>query len=159
MKRFEFRLERLLRVRQQTEKVKRQRLAAIRRDVEREQAILERLKGSRDNVLNELRAYSLQGVLDIPCVVDCYYRLQLIDDCIKAQKAVIDNLKRKEALERQAVIAARRDRKAVENLRDRAYAKHLHEQARIEQRFLDEVGLVQYMKEGGDKTNERSILG
>lgn len=159
MKRFKFPLERLLRVRQQTEKVKRQRLAAIRRDVEREQAILERLKSSKESVLNELKAHSLQGVLDIPCVVDCYYRLQLIDDCIQAEKAVIDNLKRKEAMERQAVIAARRDRKVTENLRARAYARYLQEGAYLEQRFLDEIGLVQYMKEGGDKTNERSVLG
>ncbi len=57
------------------------------------------------------------------------------------------------------VIIAGRDRKVVENLRSRAYAEYLEEGARLEQRFIDEIGLVQYMRKGGDEINERSVLG
>ena len=159
MKRFEFRLERLLRVRLQKEKVKRQGLAAIQRDIEKEQATLERLNRSKCLAFEELRTHSLQETLDIPGVINCYYHLQAINESIQAQKAVINTLRQDEAVEREAVIAARRDRKAVENLRDQAYAGYLQEVARVEQGFLDEIGLIQYMQRGGDEKNERSILG
>ncbi len=158
MKRFKFPLERLLKVRQQREQARRQDLAAIQRDIERGQVILERLDFFKDDTLDELRNRSLQGSLDIPGVIDCHYRLQVIAEHIKSKKAVIAALREEEAVERQGVITARRDKKVVENLKGRAYARYLEEGARLEQRLLDEIGIVQYMKEGGDDVNERSVL-
>ncbi len=159
MKKFEFRLEKLLRVRLQAEKVKKQGLAAIRCEIEREEAKLERLNRSKGVTFDELRTHSLQETLDIPGVLHCYCRLQAIDENIQVQKTAINTLGQEEALKRQAVIAARRDRKVVENLKERAHARHLKEVARLEQRFLDEIGLIQYIKEGGDGRNESSVLG
>lgn len=159
MKKFEFRLDNLLRVRLQTEKVTKQGLAAIRHDIEREEAKLERLKGLKGAAFDELRAHGLKETLDISAVMDCYYHLQVINEGIQAQEAVIRTLRQEEAVRREAAIAARQDRKVVENLRDRAYAGHLQEVARLEQGFLDEISLVQYIKEGGDRENESRVLG
>jgi flagellar export protein FliJ len=159
MKKFEFRLEKLMEVRRQAEKVRRQRLADIQRDIARELAMLERLNGLKDDALDELRMRGLQEALDIPGVVDGICHLQVISKQIGAQKTVIDTLRREEAHRRQEVITARRDRKVAENLRNQAYAEYLQERARLEQRFLDEIGLVQYIKGGGDEISERSVSG
>lgn len=159
MKKFRFRLAKLLEVRRQAEKVRKQRLAAIQRDIERESAMLEELVACKDCILDELRIHGLKEALDIPGVIDCHYRLQVTDEHIRAQEAAIDALRQEESRKMRKVIIAGRDRKVVENLRSRAYAEYLEEGARLEQRFIDEIGLVQYMRKGGDEINERSVLG
>lgn len=159
MKKFKFRLTRLLEVRRQAEKVRKQRLAAIQRDIERESEMLKRLIACKNHIMDELRMHGLQETLDIASVMDCQYRLQVITEHIRMRNTAICGLRQEESLKRKEVIVARRDRKVVENLRGRAYARYLQEGVRLEQRFLDEIGLVQYMKEGGDKTNEWRVLG
>ncbi len=157
MKRFRFRLRRLLEVRRLRESIKRQELEEVRRELDRQRRILSALEQAHEGSVNDLRV-GFQGTLDLERIAVYHRYLGLLAHLIEGQRAVLESFVREEAARRVAVIEARRDRRIVEKLKDRAYARFLEQAAREEQAFLDEVSTVRYTREGGDELVGGSIL-
>ncbi|NLG79667.1 MAG: flagellar export protein FliJ [Firmicutes bacterium] len=150
MRRFRFRLQKLLEVRRLKEDALRQELARAQEALQREKAVLERLGAAHGATLEELRA-SVGGTLDVQWIAAYHRYLGFLAHRIEEQRAVVDRAAREEAAKREALIAARRARKVVEKLKERAYARYCEEVAREEQAFLDEVGTTRYVRKGGEE--------
>lgn len=157
MTRFRFRLQKLLEVRRLKEDALRQELARAQEALQREKAVLERLGAAHGATLEELRA-SVGGTLDVQWIAAYHRYLGFLAHRIEEQRAVVDRLAREEAAKREALIAARRARKVVEKLRERAYARNREEVAREGQAFLDEVGTVRYARKGGEDLSGSSVF-
>lgn len=157
MRKFRFRLQKLLEIRRLKEDLQRQELARARQALDREKANLAELKGVQAEAIDELRA-AFEGVLDVDRIASYHRYLGLLAHHIGDRQAAVGRLAREEAAKRAAVIAARRERKIVEKLKERAYARYRDEVAHMEQAFLDEVGTIRYAREGGDESSGDTIF-
>ncbi len=152
MKRFRFRLQKLLEVKQLREDLRKQELAAAQRALERERAELARLEAAWARALADLRD-ECRGTLDVETIRLRHRHLALLGRRMIEREAAVQRLAREEAARREALVEARRGRLTVERLKERAYARYRLEAARVEQAFLDEVGTTRYAREGGDDSN------
>lgn len=157
MKKFKFRLQKLLEVRRLGEDLRRQELAKARQALDREKSILARLEEACAEVMQELRA-GFEGALDVERIAVYYRYLSLLARHTESQRATVDLLAREEATKRAAMIAARRKRMMVEKLKERAYARYREEVARMDQAFLDEVATIRYAREGGDELGGGTVF-
>jgi flagellar export protein FliJ len=148
MRKFKFSLAKLLEVRRRMEKIRKQKLAAIQRDIDREMATLRVLNSYKNEAIYALKTLGLKETLDIPGIINRHYDLKTITEQIEQQKAAISTLKEKESIKRHEVIISRQNRRVVENLKDQAYAEYLKEGERLRQKSLDEIGLFQHIREG-----------
>lgn len=147
MKQFRFRLATLLRLREATRDERRAQLA---------EAYLaeQRLNDHRQSVLNEVdglrKNYSsaaAPGTLNVDQLVGTY-RYQLI---LGAQLKVIDEQAQKLATEierrRQALVAADREVRVLEKLREQQQEKHRQEAERQDNRQIDETAVISFCEE------------
>jgi len=145
-RRFEFRLERVLGYRRRVEQQAQAelgRLEMAKAQAEEERRALERRSAQAQEEHRELH----RGELDL--VGENLQRL-FIRELDRRIAAKIDELRRlAESIEEQRaeVVRAARDRRVMEQLRERAYARYLEEQMRLEQRFLDEIGTQAFVRE------------
>ncbi|MEP0766249.1 MAG: flagellar export protein FliJ [Fimbriimonadia bacterium] len=136
MRKFRFRLESVLRYRRRIEEMKESAFARAHRNrliAEAQAADLERTR---------------QTVATMELGVDLETRrrreiyLIRLDDLIAAQHQLVEILMRDEDAARKEWLAARREVKALEELRARALRRHEAEVLREEQRDLDEWAIL-----------------
>lgn len=135
-KRFQFALQPVLDLRKRVEDQKQQAMAIRQRHYDDARRELNRLN-------DEFRAYSLElrsrhRQLDAEELRAHYAHLQFLDRAIEAQIRVV--AERQAALERarQELVAASKDRKVVDKLKERRRAAHEAEENRVEQIELDD---------------------
>ncbi len=144
MKRFNFRLESVRRLKAaQEEERKKAYGAAVRRygeERERLHSLQERERGVGERLARELAS-------GCPAAV-----LASIRDFLKGNAALIrtqeeraEEARRRMEEERLLLVEARKEHKAMEKLRERALSRHMYLNARAEQGFLDEVAGVRFL--------------
>lgn len=153
--RFEFRLETLLRLREQSEKAKQRvvarRLAAISEAQRRLEATAQQEAAER----TRLRVASGPGSMSVDDVMASRAwigRLQRERWGIGAQIASHD---RQLAVERAALAEAAKQRKVLEKLRERKLAEFCQRVNQAENRFLDEIATEQFVRTAGAAELER----
>lgn len=139
MARFEFRLETLLKLRRSQQHDRRRRLA------EAEEAI-RRLGMQHDELRNQhiaLQQTARQLAAPGPLNVDLLVQAQRYESVLQAQCRAIEEqvalIQTECERRRQALVAASREVRTLENYRDRLRDKHRHEQLRKEQQQHDET--------------------
>ena len=141
MKAYNFSMERVLEWRENLEKNSMERFTVIQNELIHEKNILLSLtkeyevikeKGLSYKNINELRQLQL-------------YK-QTLEDRIDYQNQVIH--KKNEELEemRLELIAAQKDRKIMEKLKERDYTKYQHEMLAFEQKELDEMAVLKFKR-------------
>lgn len=136
MKKFVFTLQPVLDQRQRVEDEKQQVVAQRRRAVDDAEAELNRLnqefRASSERLRTEHRALSSEDLRLH------YAHLSFLDRTIVAQIAVV--AERRVSLDRARadLLAASKERKVVEKLKDRRHEAHVAEAARLEQNALDD---------------------
>jgi flagellar protein FliJ len=138
--RFIFRLEPLLDLRKRAEKDKQIKLAEVQQRIA---ALVRQIQEAETSITRQnryLSAEKLVGTLDLTFIShEKRYvgSLQLqIAQCLQKIAAEEVHL----TLARRELLAAARDRKIIEKLREKQYARWLADQARIEAAFTDEIG-------------------
>lgn len=144
MKKFNFALQPVLEHRERIEDEKQMVVATRRREVDIAEAELRRLNDEFRSNSAELRSKH-QG-LDADALRLYYGHLQFIDRCIVAQIQVV--AERRVALDRARIdlLAASKDRKVVEKLKDRRREAHALEEMRVEQNELDDTNARRYSR-------------
>jgi flagellar protein FliJ len=146
-KRFVFTLAPVLEHRKKIEDEKQQVLAERRRAADAAEAELARLNGDFRDSSDKLR--SGHAHLDAEELRLHYGHLQFLDRLITAQIRVV--AERRVALDRARVdlLAASKERKVVEKLKERRYEAYVSETLRIEQNELDDGNARRYGRIGG----------
>ena len=147
MKKFAFALQPVLEHRERIEDEKQQVVAVRRRAVDEAERELKRLN-------EEFRANSaeLRGKhkdLDADALRLYYAHLQFIDRCIVAQIRVVAERRVELDRARTDLLAASKDRKVVEKLKDRRREAHALEEMRHEQNELDDTNARRYSRTVG----------
>lgn len=144
MKKFTFVLQPVLEHRERIEDEKQQVMATCQRELDGAEAELKRLNDEFRSNTAELRTKH-QG-LDADALRLYYAHLQFIDRCIVAQIQVV--AERRLALDRARIdlLAASKDRKVVDKLKDRRREAHELEEMRVEQNELDDTNARRYSR-------------
>lgn len=150
MKKFVFSLQPVLEQRQRIEDEKQQIVAQRRLAVDEAELELKRLNDDFRQSSARLRE-SHKG-LDAEELRLHYAHLQFLDRTIVAQIQVV--AERRVALDRARadLLAASKERKVVEKLKDRRKQAHVAEEARIEQNELDDGNARRYARAGAGGT-------
>ncbi len=142
MKRFAFTLQPVLDQRKRIEEEKQQITAARQRDLDAAESELRRLNAEFKHCSDLLREQ--HRALDAESLRRHYAHIQFLDRCIVAQIQVV--AERRVALDRARaeLLAASKERKAVDTLKERRYEAHVAEERRIEQNELDDGNARRY---------------
>lgn len=150
MRRFKFNLNTPLRIKQKIEQIREQQLIEARMALEREKQELLALK-EKKNDIKQVMERELQQSLKAAELMLYESMMNTLNDRLKNQESRVKRAteKSKEAME--LYLAARRERQVMEKLKEKRYAHYLVELNREEQKILDDIASLAYIRRGGEE--------
>lgn len=140
MKRFSFKLQKVLNYRETIEDALLSELAAIQKSYERELARLLDVTALRDSFHDQMKR-DLSSC-DPEHIRRAYHYLQELSDQISAQEVIVKRLAAQKDSKTAEVIRASRDRKVLEKLKEYKVDEHRRDVLLEDQTALDEAGTV-----------------
>ncbi len=136
---FRFRLQKVLDYKQQVEDTKKQELFHLMKIFHEEEKVL---RGLHELLLKKLSEFEekQQGELDILELLFYSGFISRLNGEIELQREKLRQLALQIEQKRGEVIAASKERRIMEKLRDKKYKEFMKEESRREQKFLDEIG-------------------
>ena len=150
MKRFNFRLQKVMELRQWNEKLTQQRMAEAKRRHEEARRVLEAAQTAVNSHESELAGRMNGDFAAGEAVAQLAYAGKLRGDV----RENTEQLQEREVTltqRRGELLEASRDRKAIEKLRDRRFIEHQNTVQRLEQAVLDEIGGQRHLKTKSDR--------
>ncbi len=142
---FQFSLQRVLELRERLEEQAAQELGHLQSleiDARRTLALQDSQRGQQLSAWREIS----QGVLDIG-ELETYQRyLELLDQEIDQQRALVQELAASVRQQTEKYLAARRKREMLEKLKEKEYAEYHRELLGKEQRELDDIAATRFMQ-------------
>ncbi len=141
MKKFEFRLQTVLEQRERHENLARKALAEALAELVKMQEIVRKLVLERKNLEQEFEEKLKQEPAKLPAYLDYFASLgkRIADqqDAILKFQNIVEQ-------KRQALAEARKEKKVIENLKDKQYSEWKKELEKQETAFLDELATSRY---------------
>jgi len=156
MRGFAFRLEPLLSLRRHREQTLQLQLAQSQRMLEEQNGRLEAIRAEMRNRAGHLAKHHEKGPLDMERLNLEWSYLAVLERRLEEQVVVVDQLARRVAEEREAVLEASKEKKALEKLREALLVAFAREEARREMKDAEEVATTRHVRrsqgqEGGDE--------
>ncbi len=146
MRGFAFRLEPLLSLRRHREQMLQVQLAESQRVMEAETVRLEAIRREIEDQARQSTRHHEKGPLDMEKLnLESSY-LAVLERRLESQEALVDKLSRRVAEEREAVLQASREKKALERLRETLLLAFAREEARKELKDAEEVATTQHVR-------------
>jgi flagellar FliJ protein len=143
MQKFAFRLQSVLKLKEQMEDNAKNNLARATQELENQKVYLEELKNENDASINSLTEEVYEG---IPV-----YRVRLYNNYFSLMKEKIVNQKENVNIaehnvdtNREVLIKAMQERKVLEKLKDKKFDEYLKEQNKAEQIGIDELNSFKF---------------
>jgi flagellar protein FliJ len=146
MRKFNFSLQRLLDYKQTVEDALLVELAAIRAENAREKAVLTEMMRTKDTFGRRIRKTLAVG--DAEQIQRAYAYLLDLGRQIARQDAKVRQLAVKTDEKMSEVIAASKERKALDRLREHKEDEHRQEAQRLDQIFLDDIASTRSGRSG-----------
>ncbi len=143
MKRFKYRLQALLKMKEHIEKEKQKELAASSKQVQSKEQELNTVEQSRSRTL-DIQRNELEGSFSVAeMLVISRYLHKLKRDTVVG-KELLRALKQEEERKRQKLVAATRERKKYEKLKEKQQQKHYEDIESILTKETDETAVNTY---------------
>ena len=152
MPKFRFRLQKVLEVKRHKEEELQRALALTRRTLKKECSTLETLQIEQHTRFREVERRGT-GEIDITEMQLNASYLEGLTQRIVDQQTMIRQLREEEERRRSSLLEASKEKKILEELRDRKYVVFRAEMDQAEQVFLDEIGQHEYIS-GPTATDE-----
>lgn len=136
MARFKFRLQSVIRVKEIQQKKIERELAQIKKRILQEQARLENLEGEREKLVS---SSPLDGKVIASDIVVHQDYLRKISDEIHFENARLENLADFETKKIDEVLDVKKDKEAIEHLKEKRLEEYKRELDRMEQVLIDAV--------------------
>ncbi len=136
MAKFKFRLQSVIKIKEIQEKKVERELAMIKKNILQGQARLEDLQGEHQKLVS---SSPMEGKIKAADMVTHQDYLRKISDEIKFERVKLENLSRSEDKKRDEVLDAKKDKEAIEHLREKRLEEFKHDMDRKEQILLDAV--------------------
>ena len=146
MKKFEFSLVAVLKLRQEKEDLARKELVAVVETLQRLLEELERIKKERGEVEAEFRKKQQEAVQaeDLPIYLDY---LQMMRTRMERKQDEIMKTQNIVELKRQAVIKAQQQKKMIENIKDKQYAAWQEAIEKKETEALNDLATIRFTRD------------
>lgn len=139
MKAYKFSMEKILEWRTDTEKTTMEEFATLQNDLQREKLVLNGLQRQyAKSKENDLRNYNVNELVHQQLYV------QAIEEKIEEQTQIIYRKKDLVEESRMELIAAQKDRKIMEKLKEKGESNYLENIKNIEQKELDEMAVLRF---------------
>ena len=140
-----FKLEAVLNHRRHREEAARKRYADAVRQLRQQQEQLTAIQMTRQKCLQDLRSQQRSGAAAAQMLMYTHY-LTRLDTEIQAQDKVVQAHRQKKEKQRQALMAALKDRKVIEKLKERHLRQLEVEERGREQKLLNDVAITRYQR-------------
>ncbi len=152
MKKFNFRLQRVLEIKQTIEDVKRRNFNEARQLLETEQNKLADFKAKEISYRDKLNKKRIEGAsLEI---IRMYYKFfSALSTMLQYQKRRIIAAQEEVDKRRNILLEAVRERRVLENLKEKKLLEYNYEANREEQNFLDEISMAGTIRKMSSKTS------
>jgi len=111
-------------------------------------AFLDALQNSRSRVLQQM-GESQSGEVDMFMISRLHQNLDMVNERIAQQELHLQELAEQISEKRQALVQAKQDDEALEKLKNQEVERYQVEQARIENRMLDDVYISRAYRRSG----------
>lgn len=155
MKKFRFRLQALLRVREHIEKQKQKKLAEATQAVLRQTGELDRICGQNIATMDNKRQKHTGAVSVAEMLIYSRYLLKLRKDNLTGRE-VLSALRSEEGKRRQKLLEASRDRKIYEKLREHDKERFNKNAATLARKEADEIGINTFRLKQKQQARRRS---
>lgn len=146
MKKFQFRLQRVMEMKEEVEKQRMVDLAEVKKRVTRELEALEKLREEDQNCRAHIKERGSQKRIN-PATMDMIYRyLKKLEADIDTQQGKVSDVKDEMEKKRQVLLDAAKERKILEKLKDRKKSDYLSDLSKKEQKTLDEISAVKFSR-------------
>ncbi|MEQ2129557.1 flagellar export protein FliJ [Caldanaerobacter subterraneus KAk] len=137
MKKFEFTLQSVLNLKEQSEKIEKENLAKIMKEIEREREKLENLKKHLQEVTKRAKEEVEEGTLMYKLAETETYIMK-IREMIEKQANYILKLEKEAEKIREGLLKVSKEKKALENLKERQFSEYLYLLNLEQTRMIDE---------------------
>ena len=144
MKRFAWRLQRVLDIKEKEEQIKRSELLRVTENLAQKRSELLIQKRILENIINSITEKKTNG-----CLEEQEYFLKcstINDERIRELESKVNDLKTQQREEIAEVIKARRFKEGMEKLRMEAQTQFIKEQEKLEQKELDEMATIVFAR-------------
>jgi flagellar FliJ protein len=141
MKKFEFRLEPVLRLRDQTERIKQREFAQAVQEVRRCESDILYVLGEIEDSREGLRRAEIQEIDPWQLIFHRRY-LNHLEKQLRRLRGELQALSKKAESKRLELVKASKEKKSLEKLRGKQRGEYEYEAAREEQKMFDEIGGV-----------------
>ncbi len=143
MKRFNFRLKKVLKHREIVENLKKEKLGKAKSELKRERDLLRKMEDQRRRTREELKERrSVQISLPEALLYEAY--LERVDEEVNQQVTKAAQLSQKVQKTREDLLQASQEKKVVEKLKERREEEYTNELRRFEQGMSDEASINQF---------------
>lgn len=150
MRRFKFNLNTALRVKQRIEQIREQQLMEARKALEIEKRELMVLK-EKESDMKQAMERKLERKLKAAELMLYEAVMNTLKDRIVNQEVRVEQAREKSREAMESFLAARRERQAIEKLKEKKYAGYLVELNREEQKILDDIASLAYIRRGWEE--------
>ena len=140
MKKFKYRLEALLKLKEHIEKEKQKDLATVRQRVLRQKQEIQQIERNHKQVLNGKRTKQSDKLSVAELLVYSRYLLKLKGDALN-NRELLRGLQKTESEKRDLLLQAVKERKTYEKLKERQQEQFNKEVTTLEKKESDEIGL------------------
>ncbi len=150
MRRFDFRLEGILRYRSMIEEQRKMDLARETSLYERALKSLVEVQEKMAEVEGKLARKSAEGLTAAEARIHLRY-LSFLREIERERRRELEEASKRLEEARRRLIESRRERKTIETLKERAYELYLEELKRAERKLIDEVAANKIVRSIADK--------
>jgi flagellar FliJ protein len=143
MKRFNFRLKKVLKHREIVENLKKEKLGKAKSELNRERDLLRKMEDQRRRTREELKERRSDRIsLPEALIYEAY--LERMDEEVNLQTTKAAQLSQKVKKTRKDLLRASQEKRIVEKLRERRQVEYTNELRRFEQGISDEASVNQF---------------
>ena len=155
-KKFKYKLQSVLRYREIIEEERKRDFAQANRLVEEQKARAEALDAERYDLQDDLRTLTASGEVRFEQMINTIRYLASLDAGIVTARREEERLRREMEGRRQAFVAARRDKRVLEILKDKRYESYQKEEEHQRQQVLDELSLRALRRRVNEERNQQA---
>jgi len=145
MKKFQFRLDRVMEYKKKVEEEKKKELFTARENLRLAIENLKKLMKERKDIMDTLKNFQRDDIKINHVLLYLNY-LYALNEKIKLKKIEVSQKEREVAEKEKELIEARKEVKVLENLREKRYQDYLQEVKRKEQFMEDEFAKFTYLR-------------
>ncbi len=150
---FKFRLETFLKLKEQFEKNAKNELGAAIMKLEEEKSKLKVIEDNIDITTDDFRK-ACSGVIRPEKIKDLKTYLQHLQHERDKQQEIVKRQQKNVDIIREKLVEIMRERKVLENLKDKEFQEYLKEEAKKEQQQIDELVSFKESKDNPDLLDE-----